>query len=139
MQIFKEIDRWMLRRFPKYRLHRICKAIGIRPYGWQRDYVLSKGGFLSPEIRRLRANGKTTAIMLRILMIPNNKEACRAEAGRILQFDPDWRPDRIRWYSGEYRRLKNLCLKAGIPVMQAEIYRMLKAREAEIWEWANRR
>ena len=126
MRIFKMIDRLLLRHWPRYRLWRICKAIGIKPYEWQRSFVLRMGFFLTPGIRFQRANGKTTAIMLRILMIPKNNADAWAEAGRLIQLDPDWDHDRLRWYSGEYRRLRNLCLNAGIPVLRVEIYRMIE-------------
>ncbi len=126
MRIFKMIDQWMIRRWPRYRLWRICKAIGIKPYKWQRWFVLGEFNYLPPQLRDERYSGKTTAIILRILMIQKNNVDAWAEAGRLIQLDPDWQEDRLRWYSGEYRRLRNLCLNAGIPVLRVEIYRMIE-------------
>lgn len=126
MRIFKTIDRWLLHRCPRYRLWRICKAIGIKPYKWQKRYVLNNDECL-PGGRR---DGKTLACMLRILMIPKNNADAWAEAGRLIQLDPDYYPNwdqkRLWWYSKEYRRLKRLCLDAGIPVLQVEPYRMIE-------------
>lgn len=127
MRLFRMIDKWMLLHWPRYRLRRICKAIGIKPYWWQREFALGTFDYIPPEIGEYRGVGNTTAVMLRILMIPENNVAAWAEAGRILQCDPDWQQDCIRWYSGEYRRLKNRCLAAGIPVLQVEIYRMIRS------------
>ena len=124
------IDNWLLRNCPRYRLWRICKAIGIKPYLWQRWFALGKIDQLPDDLVDMPCTGKTVAIMLRILMIPKNNAAAWAEAGRCIQLDPDyypnWDQNRLWWYSGEYRRLKNLCLSAGIPVLQVEIYRMLR-------------
>lgn len=134
MRIFTMIDRWMLRRFPRYRLRRICKAIGIKPYKWQRDFALYEIGYIPKEAKKQRESGKTTAMFLRILMITNNNVFAWARAGAILEYDPDWREDRLRWYSGEYRRLRDLCLAAGIPVLRCEIYRMIEKNKEDIWK-----
>lgn len=126
MRLFTMIDRWMLRHCPRYRLRRICKAIGIKPYWWQKPFALGEIDFIPPEVRKQWTTGKTTGVFLRILMIPKNNAEAWAEAGRILLYDPDWQSDRMRWYSGEYRRLRDLCLDAGIPVLRVEIYRMIE-------------
>lgn len=135
-RMLNKIDRWMLQRWPRYKLFRICKAIGIKPNWWQKPFALGKIDFIPPEVRKHRASGKTTGIILRILMIQENNATAWAEAGRLVQMDPDYYPNwdqkRLWWYSGEYRRLKNLCLKAGIPVLQVEIYRMIR-------EWERRK
>ena len=123
MRIFKMIDYYMLRHWPRYRLFRICNAIGITPYKWQKRYALNRAEYMPDG----RASGKTTAVMLRILMIPNNNIHAWARAGMYLLYDPDWQEDRLRWYSGEYRRLRNMCLDAGIPVLRVEIHRMIEA------------
>jgi hypothetical protein len=55
------------RIFPRFKFWRICKALKIKPTTWQRDYALGR-------VERLqypagRGNGKTTAVMLRLLMV----------------------------------------------------------------------
>lgn len=125
MRFIKMIDYYMLRHWPRYRLFRICNAIGIKPYKWQKRYVLNHDAYMPKE----RGSGKTTAVMLRILMIPYNNIHAWSRAGMYLMYDPDLSEDRLRWYSGEYRRLRDLCLNAGIPVLRVEIYRMIAAYE----------
>ena len=123
MRILKMIDYYMLRHLPRYRLFRICNAIGITPYKWQKRYALNRAEYMPDG----RASGKTTAVMLRILMITNNNIHAWARAGKYLMYDPDFEMDRIIWYSKAYRGLRDLCLDAGIPVLRVEIYRMVGA------------
>lgn len=121
MRFFRSLDARMCNHFPRYKLHRICKAIGIKPHKWQKDFALD-------EFPRLifdygRGTGKTTAVMLRLLMQHPRSKFC---AETVLIADPDYRKDRMRWYGDEYRKLKNKCLAAGIPVIQMELYRMVQ-------------
>ena len=127
MRISKMIDIWMLRWWPRYRLWRIQDAIGIRLYKWQKQFALGKLNYI--PLARERGGGKTTAVMVRILMIPTNNAYSWGLAGYYLHKDHDWQHDRTRWYSGEYRRLRDLCLDAGIPVLRVEIYRMIEMYE----------
>ena len=128
--MLKIIDNWLLRHWPRYRLWRICKATNIKPYKWQKMFALGQLDYLPPEVRKQWGSGKTTAIFLRILMIPKNNAAAWAEAGRLVELDPSCLHPNfskvLRIYSMEYRRLRDLCLAAGIPVLQVEIYRMLR-------------
>ena len=121
MKLSKKIDKWMLRHFPRYKLRRICKAIGIKPYKWQKEFALDE--FVHLIIDYGRGTGKTTAVMLRLLMQHPSAKFC---AETVLTADPDYRKDRMRWYGDEYRELKNKCLAAGIPVIQMELYRMVQ-------------
>lgn len=72
-------------------------------------------------------SGKTTACFLRVLMITTNNYSSWKLAGSILSSDPNCVEKNLHWYSKEYRRLKKLCLAAGIPVLQVEVYRMIEA------------
>ena len=130
MCIFKMIDTYLCKHHPRYKLRRICKAIGIKPYPWQREFALGRTNSVQNGMTTRKAKGKTTAVMLRLLM-KNPEGAFDFDAFRTLCHDPDWRTDRIRWYSNEYRRLKNLCLDAGIPVIQMELYRMIRFNNPE--------
>ena len=121
MKVYKKIDKWMLRHFPRYKLHRICKAIGIKPYKWQKDFVFDEFVHLIPDDGR--GTGKTTAVMLRLLM-QNPRTKFSAET--VLIADPDYNKDRMRVYGDQYRELKWKCLAAGIPVIQMELYRMVQ-------------
>ena len=105
---------FMHRHFKRYRLRKICQAIGIKPYPWQRDFALGKTDALNaPEGR---ATGKTMACMLRLIMETADRPA---EPLRTLMHDPDFRLQdrpRLRWYAGEIRRLSSLCIEKGIPL-----------------------
>lgn len=88
----------------RYRLWKICKVIGIKPFRWQRDFALGRTDILNaPEGR---ATGKTTAVMLRLLL------TCESDVSqiiRILKADPDFILfDRVRtaWYHYEYMKLQ---------------------------------
>lgn len=99
----------------RYRLHRICKAIGIKPYGWQRRFALGKTNVLDAPSGR--ATGKTMAVMLRLLLAEPEHYQPRVPASMFFESDPDWRPsDRLRcnWYYGEYLRLWRICYDAEI-------------------------
>lgn len=105
------------------RLRRICEAIEIRPYPWQRDFALGLIG--CDAFPEGRATGKTTAVLLRILMLPPN--ASEVAVRTILARDPDWNPmdpRRCRWYAYEYVRLRAMCMERGIETVSAlEEYR----------------
>lgn len=105
------------RIFPRFKFWRICRALGIKPYKWQRDYALGKVAYL--QYPAGRATGKTMAVMLRLLMVhpyePFNIQ-------QIMAQDPDFLTgDRRRmfWYDGEYKRLANKCARVNIPVWTA--------------------
>lgn len=100
---------------PQYRLRLICRAIGIKPYGWQREFALGKTNVLNAPPGR--ATGKTTAIMLRLLMAEPGAFDVRPSASRYFALDPDWlpnEPQRCRWYYREYRYLWRRCFDAEI-------------------------
>ena len=100
------------------RLRRICEAIEIRPYRWQRDFALGLIG--CDAFPSGRATGKTTAVMLRLLMLPPN--ASQVAVRTILARDPDWDPRdprRCRWYAYKYMRLRVMCAEQGIETVNA--------------------
>ena len=104
----------------RYRLRCICRALRLRPYPWQRAFAL---GRIQRIPVRTRASGKTTAVMLRLLMLPPD-ELLNVPA--ILSLDPDWLPwqrDRVKWYACHYRRLYMRCTLARIPVPQIDLTR----------------
>ena len=108
--------KWLLYPLRRYRLWRICKAIGIKPYAWQCAYALGLvDGLEYPAGRR---TGKTMAVMLRLLM---GIDPCEHGMQQVLNNDPDWNgrdPHRRRWYTYEYRRLYWYCVQAGVSVPQ---------------------
>lgn len=111
------------------RLRRICDALDIRPYCWQRDFALGLIG--CDAFPKGRATGKTTAVMLRILMLPPNASDVAVRA--ILARDPDWKPSdprRCRWYAYEYVRMRVICAESGIETVNAlGEYRVWKNRK----------
>lgn len=110
------------------RLRRICDALDIRPYRWQRDFALGLIG--CDAFPKGRSTGKTTAVMLRLLMLPPNASEVAVRA--ILARDPDWMPNdvlRCRWYAYEYKRLRAMCFEEGIETADALAeYRALRRR-----------
>lgn len=109
IELLKTIDRRMIRHYPRYKLFRICKAIGIKPYKWQKEYALAPVIHCIPDLGR--GTGKTTALMLRLLMKP---PSTAYEAETTLFSDPDFNLRRIGWYTREYKRLSRICDSKGI-------------------------
>ena len=108
--------RLLCRISPRFRLRAICRAIGIKPYVWQRSFAL--GRINSLPGKRTRGNGKTTAVMLRLLMLPDSATPQQAE--KILACDPDWlnRSNSITCYKfwNTYNRLRVVCCCSLVPV-----------------------
>lgn len=117
--MMKRITAFLCRISPRYKFWQICKAIGIKPYPWQREFALDgylDGCFITP-FPGGRRTGKTTAVMLRLLMCYPHEQF---DVQCILASDPDWIPwdsHRVRWYSREYSRLSHACFERGIPVI----------------------
>lgn len=104
------------RMIARFRLWRICKALGIKPYPQLKKYVLDRneeifgGG---------RANGKTMAVIVDELVykrVPPSLLWC----GMTCRFclDPDY--TRVhsaeRWYAYEIKKAIKVCESAGIDV-----------------------
>lgn len=108
--------RMLCRISPRFHLRMICRAIGLEPYVWQRAFAL--GRISSLPGKRDRGNGKTTAVMLRLLMLPAHAKL--SEAARILAKDPEWfvgcNRARRYWYARKYHRLQLECDLARVPV-----------------------
>ena len=102
-------------KFPRFKLWRICRALEIKPYPWQRDFALGKTEILQyPTGRR---TGKTMAVMLRLLM--EHPLSSDNTALQILLNDPDYCKAHYRMllgYDNEYARQALRCYKAHIPV-----------------------
>ena len=120
--------RLLCRISPRFHLWAICRAIGIKPYVWQRAFAL--GRINSLPGKRTPGNGKTTAVMLRLLMLPRGPQ--RRVAEKILDADPNWplgcdldRPLGFNrkfklWYAHEYHKLQLYCHLARVPVSDLE-------------------
>lgn len=115
---------FMHKHFKRYRLRKICKALGIVPYPWQRDFALGKTDTLNaPEGR---ATGKTMAVMLRLLMVYPGKPM---NALHTLRADPDFRTANKRMlyhYDSTYRSCTFACDRAMIPVYHLNIHSLYK-------------
>lgn len=113
--MIKRIDKWLCLHSKQYKLWRISKALGIKPYEWQRAFALGKTDSLGTT---RRGGGKTMATMLRLLLLP--PDADDAFMRFILGLDPDYVTSiarRTMWYRNEYRKYSNICDNAGIPVV----------------------
>ena len=111
--------------FKRYRLRKICEALDIVPYPWQRDFALGKADKI-PGIIAYRGNGKTTAVMLRLLMLRPGEVH---DILGTLRKDPDFTNEemcRLRIYADEYNSLAGKCRNAGIPVNQMALHRFYK-------------
>lgn len=113
---------FMCYRFKRYRLRKICQALEIVPYPWQRDFALDKTRIV-PAPMAYRASGKTMAVMLRLLMI----RPCELhDILGTLRKDPDFTNHEMRRltiYADEYNRLASKCMAAGIPVNNFALHR----------------
>lgn len=123
MQNLRKVDRWLCLRFRRYKFRRICKALKIKPYKWQKKVALAPAdGIVEFWLYdKGRAEGKTTAIMLQLLMQhPHEPFNTRM----ILDGDPDFDVCRIRWYEQEWKRLQKTCMDAGIPVLDDTLWHL---------------
>ena len=88
----------------RFQLWRISRQLGLRLYPWQRDFALGRTYYL--DYAPVRGAGKTTAVMLRLLLMDR---ANNGDAACILACDPDWNPCATGasvWYEMEYNRLR---------------------------------
>lgn len=116
MRLIKRIDKWLCLHSKQYKLWRISKALGFKPYGWQRAFALGKTDSLGANTGR--GCGKTVAIMFRLLLLKPDAED--AFMRYILGLDPDYITSfarRTMWYKNEYRKFSSICDNAGIPVV----------------------
>lgn len=108
--------------FKRYRLRKICEALDIVPYPWQRDFALDKIDII-PAPMSYRRSGKTMAVMLRLLMVrPGELHNILG----TLRKDPDFTNKQLRRlsiYSDEYMHLASKCVDAGIPVNYLQLER----------------
>lgn len=105
------------RIFPRFKLWRICKALGIKPYPWQKAYALGKTKRLPRKVVRFRRTGKTTAVFLRLLMVYPGQPFDILE---ILRRDPNFDTSskiRLGVYERMYERMAFRCYEAYIPVI----------------------
>lgn len=116
MRLIKRIDQWLCLHSKQYKLWRISKALGIKPYEWQRAFALGKTDSLGGNTGR--ACGKTLAIMFRLLLLPPDTDNYFMR--QILGLDPDYiahNARRCAWYRNEYQKVSTICDNAGIPVV----------------------
>lgn len=119
MRLIKKVDGWFCLHSKKYKLWRISKALGFKPYKWQRAFALGKTDSLG--VNTGRRCGKTMAIMFRLLLLP--PDADDALMRYILLHDPDFAMGiarRSAWHRNEYRKYSTVCDNAGIPVVMLE-------------------
>lgn len=89
----------------RWRLWRVCKKLGIKPYKWQKDYALGK----STSTIGGRRSGKTTAVMLWALI---RKKRTPKEILASAYKDPDCTTRlSLDWWTREYKKTAH---KAGL-------------------------
>lgn len=111
--------------FKRYRLWKICQALDIVPYPWQRDFAMGKADTI-PAPSSYRRSGKTMAVMLRLLMIRPGEVY---DVLGTLRNDPDFTNEELRRlsiYSDQYMHLAHKCISAGIPVNYFQLERFYK-------------
>lgn len=112
----KRIDKWLCLHSKKYKLWRISKALGMKPYEWQLDFILGKTNSFGRNGGR--GCGKTMAVIFRLLLL--KPDADDAFMRYTLGLDPDFVTSIARgsmWYKNEYQKLSTICDNAGIPVV----------------------
>ena len=116
----------------RLRLRRICNELKIKPYPWQRDFAVGVTGVL--EYFPARQSGRTTAVMLRLLLMdmPDHDEAAR-----ILACDPEWNPrnvERVVWYAQTYGELYSSChAKAFVYIRDLEFWKFAGFGKKQKW------
>lgn len=106
----------MKRLIARFRLWRICRALGIKPYPQLKNYVLDRNAEIFSGGRR---NGKTMAIIVDELVykrVPPSLLWCNMNC--IFCRDPDYArvPMAERWHTYEIKRAIRICESAGIDV-----------------------
>lgn len=112
-KMFRKLKWRLCLRFPRFKLYCIRRALHLEKRKWQTDFALGRKNWL--PTKNERANGKTTAVLLRMLMKSPGIPAVDA----MLWLDPDYKPDipaRYTWYYYTYQVWALKCLDAGIPV-----------------------
>lgn len=98
-------------------LERVEDALGFRLEKWQKDYIMSNGiGYLNG-----RRNGKTTAHILKILLISDEPlEVYTGDIGDITDEEHGRIYEEI--YLDELLKIRECLAKTGIPVREIKIY-----------------
>ena len=97
-----------------------------------KKFALGKTNVL--EYYPVRQSGRTTAVMLRLLMMdkPNSDEAAC-----ILACDPDWNPrnvERVVWYAQAYGKLYSSChAKAFVYIRYLEFWKFAGFGKKQKW------
>ena len=100
----------------RWRLRRICKALGIKPYPEAEAYVLHKNREI---FRGGRCNGKTMALILDELVykrVPPSLATCDLRCRFCQDRDYNENRERARFYTYELFRAVRECEAAGIDV-----------------------
>lgn len=124
-QLKTQFEYFMQRHFKRYRLRKICQALDIVPYPFQRDFAMGKKSVI-PWNSCIRADGKTMAVMLRLLMAMPG-EPC--DVLETLRKDPNFTNERmvvLNVYTDEYNRLAHKCNAAGVPVNKLQLHKVYK-------------
>ena len=115
MRLTKRFDKWLCLHSKRYKLWRISKAIRFQPYKWQRDFALGKTDGFGENPGQY---GKTMAIVLRLLLVKPDDDALMHFT---IYLDPMYAvipvERRTELYLNEYRKYRNVCENAGIPVV----------------------
>ena len=104
----------LCRHFPEFKYRMILKACGLECRKLQREFALGQ----SDRLLSGRGTGKTTAVILRLLMTDPEKGT---DPVGILLCDPDFINDnkrRQKWYYDQYIHAARICEDAGVPVIR---------------------
>lgn len=116
----------------RIRLWQICKKLRIKPYLWQKKFALGKTNVL--EFYSVRQSGRTTAVILRLLMMDKPDSD---EAACILACDPEWNPrnvERVVWYAQAYGNLYSCChAKAFVYIRGLEFWKFAGLGKKQKW------
>lgn len=111
-RVWQGADRFLQRKFKRYKLWRICRALHVKLYPWVREYALGKTNRL--KFYYGRQTGRTLSVMLYIMIHLHG-----IISPDMLMLDPDYITDdhvRKTYYLRQYREMELKCHDAGIMV-----------------------
>lgn len=120
----------LINRIKRYiRYLRICNALKIKLFPWQKDFVLDNKPI--PEYYMGRGTGKTITILIK-LMLDTDYYTTKSEAIRILMNDKDFvltHKGLATEYQKKYDSMRDRCIKKGIKISKIDFIGLNEPRD----------
>lgn len=107
-----------IKRYIRYL--RICNALKIKLFPWQKDFVLNNKPI--PKYYMGRGTGKTITVLIK-LMLDTDYRTTKSEAIRVLMSDTDYvvtNRNKAGQYQNMYNDMRDKCLKKGIKISKID-------------------